>query len=217
MADIGGESIDLSKLGTALVAFAFVLVIGIGLFAVGRTVTSDGSEKVQKQLEDLGQSEFTDYDQKIVRGTKVKAAYESLSQGQYAVLIATNLNLVKGKTGPTVADKSDFMINVMKNDGTSAYQVTTTDSANPEKDLWCMNYHTVLDGGSIKAKDGYFICSSGFKMDDDGMLVYNDTIANMNKQGYPEYIPSNAQFMSNVIKDETGLILGVMFTQQMEE
>ena len=215
MASLGDESIDLSKLGTALFAFGFVLVIGLGIFTVGKKVTNDGAEKVQNQLQVIQQTEFEDYDQKVVLGTKVKSAYTTFAGKEYAILVTTSTMLAKEEGGIGLpinhANWDDIKKSVLIAQGGNQM---TQEINGEDKDVWCLNYNAVLDDDSVYNENGDYIAPNGLKADDTtGNVLYFNTVANMSKQGTAEYVPSGAKYQANLIKDASGNVIGIVFIQ----
>lgn len=215
MAGIGDESIEMSKFGTALFAFGFVLVIGLGVFTIGKAITVDGSDKVQKQLDLVQQSEFSDYDQQAMFGTKVKAAYTNFEGKAYAILIATRA-MVDSSTPasangvPSDPDWGKVYKEVYSGPST---RMTVKDSSGADTPLWCINYNAILAEDDITSENGYYVTTGTFATDAGGSVSYFNTVANMKKQGMVEYIPSGARFQSSLIKDTTGQVVGIMFVQ----
>lgn len=208
MAGLGDESIELSKLGTGLFAFGFVLVIGLSIFIVGRAITNDGSEKVQKQLEVVQQSEYTDYDQTTVLGTKVRAAMQNFEGKGMAILVATRSMIDQGQASANGLDATAPIVEA---------NMQVENSAGVDTDLWCVNYNAVLDasGGTeeLAAENGVFTTKGTFKLDAGGSLEYYNKTANLKKQGMAEYIPSGARYQASLIKDATNMVVGIVFIQ----
>ncbi len=213
MAGMGDESIDLSKLGTALFAFGFVLVIGLTIFTVGKSITNSGADKVTTQLNTVEQSEFEDYDQQTVLGTKVKAAYSNFEGKPFAIIVATR-SMVDNVTNPancpglnTTGDNA--VIRVTMN-GLPA----TNSAGNNADGYWGVNYNAVLESNTLNMENGAFITDATFDTDpDSGTITYYNQVSNMRRQGTGEYIPTGARYMSTLIKDSTGSTCGVVFVQ----
>jgi hypothetical protein len=215
MAGIGDESIEMSKFGTALFAFGFVLVIGLGVFTIGKAITVDGSDKVQKQLDLVQQSEFSDYDQQSVFGTKVKAAYTNFEGKAYAILVATRAMVdsdIDNAIGLPTDDTTKNLIEItVEDDAGDAMLVEGSDGS--DKSLWCVNYNAILDVKEIGGDNGFYVTTGSFATDTSGSVDFYNTVANMKQQGMAEYIPSGARFQSSLIKDTTGQVMGIMFVQ----
>lgn len=213
MAGMGDESIDLSKLGTALFAFGFVLVIGLTIFTVGKSITNSGADKVTTQLNTVEQSEFEDYDQQTVLGTKVKAAYSNFEGKPFAIIVATRSmvdNVANIANCPGLNTTGDNAVITVTLNGLPA---TNSDGDNIDGYLG-VNYNAVLHSGTLDMENGAFITGDTFETDpDSGTIAYYNQVSNMRRQGTGEYIPTGARYMSTLIKDSTGSTCGVVFVQ----
>lgn len=78
-----------AMLGIVLIALAAIIGIGFGVFAIAKGVANNGVTNVQEKLENVSESEFTDFDQTIVTGSQVKTAYDNFVGKNVAILIAT--------------------------------------------------------------------------------------------------------------------------------
>jgi hypothetical protein len=213
MAGMGDESIDLSKLGTALFAFGFVLVIGLTIFTVGKSITNSGADKVTTQLNTVEQSEFEDYDQQTVLGTKVKAAYSNFEGKPFAIIVTTR-SMVDNKDDPSKCPGLDTTsTNAAKRINMSGLAATNS-SGNPVASYWGVNYNAVLGNNTLAMENGAFLTPATFDTDTkSGAITYNNRVSNMRKQGTGEFIPTGAKYMSTLIKDSTGSTCGVVFVQ----
>ena len=68
-----------TMLGITLIALAAIIGIGFGIFSIARSTANEGVMNIQDNLKQVNASVFTDYDQKIVTGTQVISAYDSLA------------------------------------------------------------------------------------------------------------------------------------------
>jgi hypothetical protein len=216
MAGMGDESIDLSKLGTALFAFGFVLVIGLTIFTVGKSITNSGADKVTTQLNTVEQSEFEDYDQQTVLGTKVKAAYSNFEGKPFAIVVATrsmvdNVGSIGSCPGLDVTGTpGKDAVRTVKIKGLSAINSKGTGV----DDYLGVNYNAVLKDDTLTMDNGAFITPDTFRVDTKSQSIeYYNQVSNMKKQGMGEFIPTGAKYMSTLIKDSTGSTCGVVFVQ----
>ena len=93
-----------AMLGIVLIALAAIIGLGFGVFAIAKGTANEGVTKVQENLGAVAQSDFTDYDQKIVTGTQVISAYQNFEGKNTAVLIMTQ----------ATKDKSDDVLDDCK-------------------------------------------------------------------------------------------------------
>lgn len=214
MAGMGDESIDLSKLGTALFAFGFVLVIGLTIFTVGKSITNSGADKVTTQLNTVEQSEFEDYDQQTVLGTKVKAAYSNFEGKPFAIVVTTR-SMVDNINDKTKCPGLDYTGDPGK-DAVKQINMEGLAATNSKGDIidkyWGVNYNAVLNNATLKIDNGAFITQDTFAIVNSSIQYYNQ-VSNMRKQGTAEFIPTGAKYMSTLIKDSTGSTCGVVFVQ----
>lgn len=219
MAGMGDESIDLSKLGTALFAFGFVLVIGLTIFTVGKSITNSGADKVTTQLNTVEQSEFEDYDQQTVLGTKVKAAYSNFEGKPFSILVTTR-SMVDNVGDATKCPGLDLS-GTAGVDAVKRIQLTGLDAVDSKgtkvTSYWAVNYNAVLKtdvSTTLEMKNGAFIAKDTFDTNvTSGAIQYYNQVSNMRKQGNAEFIPTGAKYMSTLIKDSTGSTIGVVFVQ----
>lgn len=83
------ETSSLVSLGIVLIAIAVVITLGFGIFAVGKRLANSGQNDLVSQVDQISQSTFTDLDQQIITGTRLKGVINQLSSGNYAVLLNT--------------------------------------------------------------------------------------------------------------------------------
>ncbi len=83
------ETSSLVSLGIVLIAIAVVITLGFGIFAVGKRLANNGQNDLVSQVDQINQSTFTDLDQQVITGTRLKGVINQLSSGNYAVLINT--------------------------------------------------------------------------------------------------------------------------------
>lgn len=215
MAGMGDESIDLSKLGTALFAFGFVLVIGLTIFTVGKSITNSGADKVTTQLNTVEQSEFEDYDQQTVLGTKVKAAYSNFEGKPFAIIVTTR-SMVDNKDTLSICPGLDITGSEAGKDKIKQINLKGLSATNSKGDsveeFWGVNYNAVLDKADLIMENGAFLTKGTFVTKNSSIQYYNQ-VSNMRKQGQGEFIPTGAKYMSTLIKDSTGSTCGVVFVQ----
>ena len=212
---MGDESIDLSKFGTALFAFGFVLITVLSIFGVAKSISNNGSDKVIQQLDTVEQSELDDYDQATVLGTKVKAAYNNFAGKPYAIVIATRSMIDKATNVPNakcpglVMTGADAAPQIQLSD----FEVQNSKGTKTSSGYFGINYNALLELSELTADNGNFVTQGTFKTDDGGTIQYNAKVSNMKKQGTAEFIPTGAHYMSSLIKDNTGSTCGIVFIQ----
>lgn len=176
-------------LGIVLIALAAIIGLGFGIFSIAKGTANEGVVNVQDNLGQVSQSGFDDYNQKVVTGTQVKSAYNTYQGKPYTIWISTEaLNTTtEERPGPYATYNGSYYV----------------------------VYNATMDDGTTIAYDnGTYIVDKGFAIGEtSNRIVYNSKIENMSKSGMIEYIPANARFEANLIKDKSGTIVGIAFKQ----
>ena len=222
------EASSISTLGVVLIALGVLIAIGFGVFAIARETANEGVTGVQENLNVVSQSAFTDYDQKVVTGTQVVSAYNNFSGKPYAILIATQATQKVEASGTETGIIGDLLegSGVKAAYGTkgppfATYERETgTGDATVKKDIVFINYNALLaaeddsDGIELTYEDNSFrTTKQSFATSEDGQIQFNNTTSNINKSGMMEYVSSGSRFQANLIKDDSGTILGIAFEQ----
>ena len=234
-----------TMLGIVLIALAAVIGLGFGVFSIAKGVANEGTVGVQDNLGAVSESAFDDYNDKIVTGTMVKSAFQNFKGKSVAILINTtamdkevvsynqhleaNVWFMKAgkaevasttsyvvKTGATmgqVPDKIDGNAGGLK--GGSAIKLATG------VDHAYINYNALLNpwqtGASLELKDGiYNAAALPFAIDSTGKVAFDYSSGGMTRTGNCEYLNATAKFDANLIKDETGTTIGIVFTQRAQ-
>lgn len=227
-----------AMLGIVLIALAAIIGLGFGIFAIAKGTANEGVTGVQENLGAVGNSAFTDYDQKIVTGTQVVSAYDNFEGKSVAVLIATQAT--KDKSDNSDASKGDILegagVDTSYSDANKpvplvyAYkdlalnnEMLTTKSNGDDVQLTFINYNALLKHDDIGAtatdstSKVYFDsncwrAANGFQAV-AGKVQLNGITGNLSKSGMMEYVPSGSRFQSYLIKDLSGTVMGVAFEQ----
>jgi len=96
-----------TMLGIVLIALAAVIGLGFGVFSIAKGVANEGVVNVQESLQAVSLSAFEDFDQKVVTGTRVRAALQTFEGKPIAILVSTrsfneNQRLLPGIAAPLV-------------------------------------------------------------------------------------------------------------------
>ena len=192
-----------TMLGIALIALAVIIALGFGIFSIAKGTANEGVTKVQTQLTNVQASEFTDYDQTVVTGTQVKSALSNFEGKPVAILIATKAWQDLGTGNPVGSVDDADKLPQVEYDGAKT----------------AINYNALLGGttvsggkGEVELKDGRYICTNGFSIVGGAMQFYN-IIGDINKSGMTEYINPGTKFTANLIRDESGTNMGILFIQ----
>ena len=200
-----------TMLGIVLIALAAVIGLGFGVFSIAKGVANEGVVNVQDNLGSVSESAFEDFDQKIVTGTQVKSAYKQFQGKPVAVLINTQAMNNGVAFYSEHIDKHGFVDNV------AAAPAPATPDTLPDTPatgvVTYVNYNALLGEGNITLSSGVFSFDGSFVVGSSGKIVFDSNIGGQSKAGNSEYINTGAKFDANLIKDSSGTIVGVVFTQ----
>lgn len=212
---MGTDISEGAKVGIILIILCALIAIVFSLLTMMKNITSSGSQSLQNGLDQLGDSEFQAYDQKVVSGTDVAAAIKIFEGRPVAFVINTTADQ---KAGGDEAHLYGAMLTVTGGNGegedgdhagTNAgkyytVRVATSESAEPG----------TAPTDAITKYTGNSYWTSSLFTNAAGVVEYNMNTKPISVTGKRTYVRSSAKFMAELIKDPTGTKIGVMFTQQ---
>ena len=229
-----------TMLGIVLIALAAVIGLGFGVFSIAKGVANEGTVNVQDNLAVVSESSFEDYNDKIVTGTMVKSAVQNFSGKSVAILINTTAMDKQVKPYASHATLQVYTIDemgAMTTKGTKGHK-TVLGSADNLGDApdghYYVNYNALIGStavkgdnsttvnweveGSMQLKDGIYVANSiPFAIDETtGKVQFDYTVGGFGRTGNCEYLNATAKFDANLIKDETGTTIGIVFTQRAQ-
>lgn len=138
------ETSSLVSLGIVLIAIAVVITLGFGIFAVGKRLANSGQNDLVSQVDQISQSTFTDLDQQIITGTRLKGVINQLSSGNYAVLLNTlalrNCYLDSAKVNGDLESSPTSYKNAIVNTN----YPSTSSKGTAAKNTFFVNYNALL-------------------------------------------------------------------------
>lgn len=224
-----------TMLGIVLIALAAVIGLGFGVFSIAKGVANEGTVGVQDNLAVVGESAFEDYNDKIVTGTMVKSAVQNFTGKSVGILI--NTTAMDKAVKPYVshqnimvyeANNGVLLMDDMVAKTGSAASLGTKIEGDPNKHYY-VNYNalfgdTAASGivtwdtseGRLTLKDGiYNAIETPFAIDAaTGKVQFDYSVGGFGRTGNCEYLNATAKFDANLIKDETGTTIGIVFTQR---
>lgn len=214
-----------TMLGIVLIALAAVIGLGFGVFSIAKGVANEGTVNVQDNLAVVSDSSFDDYNDKIVTGTMVKSAVQNFSGKSVAILINTT---AMNKEVVTYNKHASMQTVIFSADDKGAATVTAGSlnggeafDANEDGNNY-VNYNALLDftndSFSLRLEDGIYIAEAiPFQVNpSDGKVQFDYSIGGFARTGNCEYLNATAKFDANLIKDETGTNIGIVFTQRAQ-
>ena len=187
------------------------------------------SKKVEGSMDILPEYYFEDYNNKIVTGTEVKSVIQKFEGNLVAILIntksvqsglVTDMKHLGGVTCYKLGDKVYMNYNALL--GIDSYGTNATPIA-MHTALATLTGGTFIphssitnfdkDGIAATLKDGYLTISQAFQVDEEGKVLFDNFIGGQSRYGTCEYIYPTSKFQSNIIKDNAGYNIGIMFTE----
>ena len=172
------ETSSLVSLGIVLIAIAVVITLGFGIFAVGKRLANSGQNDLVSQVDQISQSTFTDLDQQVITGTRLKGVINQLSSGNYAVLLNTlalrNCYLDSAKVNGDLQSSPDSYKKAIVNTNYPSTSSKGTDAEN----TFFVNYNALLgDADPTHNELSYVVAGGKIKNDDGGLKGVTTDIA----------------------------------------
>ena len=226
-----------TMLGIVLIALAAVIGLGFGVFSIAKGVANEGTVGVQDNLAVVSESAFEDYNDKIVTGTMVKSAVQNFTGKSVGILI--NTTAMDKAVKPYVshqnimvytAENGALAMDAMQAKKGSDAALGTKIENNPNMHYY-VNYNALFGDtasagvvtwdaseGKLTLKDGiYNAVETPFAIDAlTGKIQFDYSVGGFGRTGNCEYLNATAKFDANLIKDETGTTIGIVFTQRAQ-
>lgn len=205
-----------AMLGIVLIALAAVIGLGFGVFSIARGVANEGVVNVQDNLGTVQESAFTDYDNKIVTGTQVKAAYQQFMGKTVAILVNTRAmnNGVRTANGHAVV-----YLHAIGDDKFINYNAIIAASNNNQPPQTISDNASIPSfvnptGLTVSAENSSIVRSqNSFLVGQSGRVVFDGNVGGWETAGSCEFIPTTGRFQANLIKDASNTTIGVTFKQ----
>lgn len=162
------ETSSLVSLGIVLIAIAVVITLGFGIFAVGKRLANNGQNDLVSQVDQINQSTFTDLDQQVITGTRLKGVINQLSAGNYAVLL--NTLALRNNQADAATVTGDLYDSVVKNNDNTPYTIVMTNypsqsaKGTPIASTAFINYNAIMKNSYKPAADAFTADSKGSKL-----------------------------------------------------
>ena len=186
-----GEMGTGARIAIALIVLGVLISVVFTILSFTRNTTNQGITTVQNSLESMQLASYDDYDQQMKSGTQVISALKLYEGNPIGIIVRTAA--------------------LRKNED----EISADDGG--------YNYGALFEG--ITDKD-FKLESAKFEKQDDnswyvfnlnsdsGSMTYNMNYLDAKKTGTDAYIRPTAKFLAELIKDSTGTIVGICFTQQ---
>ncbi|MCD1257374.1 hypothetical protein B5M42_000805 [Paenibacillus athensensis] len=187
-----GELGSGARIAIALIVIGVIISVIFVILGFTRGTTNQGITTVQNSMDSMSLAQFDDYDQKILSGTQVVSAIK-LFEGRPVgtITITTSSNFPGAATTPTGKGYNYGAILEGSTETSSGSRIFATDQ------------YAKSGGNSWYEK--------GFK---DTPIKFNMNYLPLTETGKATYVRPTAKFLAELIKDSTGTIVGICFTQQ---
>lgn len=211
---MGTDISEGAKVGIILIILCALIAIVFSLLTIMKNITSSGSQSLQNGLDQLGDSEFQAYDQKVVSGTDVAAAIKIFEGRPVAFVIYTTAD----QKADQIAHLYGAMLTVNGGNGdgvVAEHAGTNAGKYYPVKvDTSDADEPVTAPPEAITKYSGNSYWTAALFTNKAGVVEYNMNTKPISVTGKRTYVRSSAKFMAELIKDPTGTKIGVMFTQQ---
>ena len=192
-----GEDISSgAKIGIILIILCALVSIVFSLLTMMKNITNNGSGQLQNGLDQMLDSTFQDYDQKIITGTQVVSAMKIMEGQNCAFVLRTSSTQ---KAGSTYANGFNFGALL------TGYTACTTEQAS-DGAAYKLNAPLKKETGA-----SFYRCNLATK---DGAYMWNLNTKVCNTSGTSAYVRGSAKYLAELIKDDTDTTVGICFTQQ---
>lgn len=206
--------------GATILAIVAILGLSFAVYGIARSLVNNSSADFVQTVDSVGNSSFNDYDGTTVSGLQVRSAIDNYEGDKITILVNT-AGVQQAWAGSTSASAkasavsfaSDVIIRqeaieadynqgiVMQGKGYIAYNALFDYSSD--------NGATLTDSG-----EGYLVWSGMFKLHTDSSnLMFNTCKTNFKTTGCTEFIANGSNFSAKLIRDASGTVVGIMFTQ----
>lgn len=239
---MGDEAVDGSKMGTKLIMFVAIIGLALVAFLVGKALVNTGVDNLETASRNINDSQFSDYNNKVVKGRSVKSALETFANKEVIILIHTLSEGDAASSSSSTETSFQEAVNKgrAKNDAnvnkTGETGGNTSDSKALERTITVggaslsldnnsgigkaapifMNYNAIAETGKVTIdKNGGYIYDADFVTDKNtSAVLYNLQTRYTTKKGSPEYIADGSSFDASLIKNTAGEIVGIVFSQK---
>ncbi len=208
--------------GATILAIVAILGLSFAVYGIARSLVNNSSADFVQTVDSVGNSSFNDFDGTTVSGLQVRSAIDNYEGDKICILVNTAgvQQAWAGSTSGNITGSVSFnkivrqekveeqynLPVVMQGKGYIAYNALFDfydDAGNPH------------DGVSLTdSNEGYLIWNGMFELHaGSSNLMFNTIKTNFKTTGCTEFIANGSNFNAKLIKDASGTVVGIMFTQ----
>lgn len=221
-----GEISKGTWIGATVLAIVAILGLGFAVYGISRNLVNNSSASFIKTVDSVSMSGFNDFDGTTVSGLQVRQALENYEGQKIAVWVNTSGTqlAITGAAKPG-SQKPGITASTLEAILARKEQLGSTAPEFSEgvmyQQRYYINYNALFngitsgDGGNFKSTtQGYMEYTGDFKLyAGTSDIVFNTVKTNYKDKGCAEYIATGSNFNAKLIKDGTGTIIGLMFSQ----
>lgn len=185
-----GELGSGARIAIALIVVGVIIGIIFVILGFTRGATNQGVGTVQNAMDQMQSSTFDDYDQQMMSGTQVSSAIKLFEGRPIGVVVITTLS---GSASTPYGINYGALFTGVNSTSTPAYR---------------------LDKSSLTKTAPNSFYTLNLATSAGGTMTFNMNTLQTKKSGTNEFIRPTAKFLAELIKDTSGTITGVSFTQQ---
>ncbi|QGQ98792.1 hypothetical protein EHS13_29910 [Paenibacillus psychroresistens] len=186
-----GELGSGARIAIALIVIGVIISVIFVILGFTRGTTNQGITTVQNSMDSMSLAQFDDFDQKIQSGTQVTSAIKLFEGRPVATVVRTKAQMTKA-------------IDTGFNYGAELVGTDPVGTTSPLVLPYITDALTKVSGNSWYVND----------LSGAGQIKYNMNYIPTTKSGTDTFIRPTAKFLAELIKDNTGTIVGICFTQQ---
>ena len=186
-----GELGSGARIAIALIVVGVIIGVVFVILGFTRGATNQGVGTVQNAMDQMQSSTFDDYDQQIMSGTQVLSALKLFEGRPIGIVVVTKLSS---------SQATPYGINY------GALFTGVSSGSTPP--------YRLLTSSLTKSAGNSFYTLNLLVDETNGTMTYNMNTLPTKKSGTNEFIRPTAKFLAELMKDTSGTITGVCFTQQ---
>ena len=183
------------RVGVTVSLVAALVATVLNLMVISQGILNNSQANLQSGINQVSQQEWRPYDQTNVSGTIVKSSLNLWENRDVAIIVKT-----KNATGSAA----------MGYNYGALIEGATKITGNPSAGL--QDTYGVPTGKLVRnAGESFWTANLDVST---GVLMYNHNTMNATAKGQDDFILDSASFRSELIKDSTGVTVGIYFTQR---
>lgn len=206
--------------GATILAIVAILGLSFAVYGIARSLVNNSSSDFVQTVDSVGSSSFNDYDGTTVSGLQVRSAIDNYEGDKICILVNTAglQQAWAGSVSGTTEGKPVDMNKIVRQEAVETNRDLFVSEPTTGKGYVAYNalFDFKADGSTTlsDSKEGYLIWNGMFKLKGTSSdLMFNTVKTNFKTTGCTEFIANGSNFNSKLIKDASGTVVGIMFTQ----